>query len=252
MESSAVVECSSGTLAGSLTRVAASPAQTQHLHDILGDYCHQFRNVLNCLKMSLYLARMSADPQGQGVWLDLESRYLHVEQFIDRLQLICRPIPPSFVKLPLSLLFDDREASWSETLASHEKRLILVPPAEPIVGSYDPIRLAPALDALVAWRSHAGDPETDLRVRWDVENEWFQIRCDEPVRTPRELDSAPLGDDDTDAFESLTVPLLARIATLHGGSLEVARSDPWRLELRWPIDAGRTPCEAPRCRVLPH
>src|SRR4051812_10760623 len=49
-------------LTSSLCRIAADPAQVGTLYEILGGYCHQCRNTLNSLKLSLYLARRGGAP----------------------------------------------------------------------------------------------------------------------------------------------------------------------------------------------
>src|SRR5262245_63205500 len=68
---SVVVEGGSGTdsmtvsmqddaLTGSLFRVATDASMVVALHDVLGSFCHECRNTLNSLKLSLYLAKRGA------------------------------------------------------------------------------------------------------------------------------------------------------------------------------------------------
>lgn len=230
-------------LADVLARVAAHSGTTSHLHEILGGFCHQFRNHLNGLKMSLYLARRGAAPAAQPAWDVVETRYQGVEHYIDRLQLVCRPMTLALVTLPLDLLFEDRKAVWTQTLAARGKGLIVEPPAEPAVGRFDPNRLGLCFDSVVSWRARAGRPGSDVRVSWSAGGSEIRVAWDEPVRA----DAAGPPGDEPEPFEALTIPLMSRIVSLHGGSLEVARSDEWRVVLRWPIDARSTPREAPRC-----
>lgn len=245
-------------LASSLALAADDPFKADQLHTIFGKFCHDFRNLLNSLRMSLYLARRATGPDREAAWLDLEPRYSIVERFIDRFHLICRPMNLSFVKLPLDVLFDDRKTAWSQLLLSRGRNLILVAPSGLTVGDFDPMRLGSGFDDLVAWRAVAGGPQTDLRVRWSTDARSFRVDWDEPPC------SKPLGLDDpsrenpppipleADLLAALTLPLLTKIMSSHGGSLQTGGSDGdrWRLNLRWPLDARHTlreatPCSAP-------
>jgi signal transduction histidine kinase len=240
MGSLSATEPSAADLAGVLARVAANPGQTRHLHEILGGYCHQYRNLLNSLKMTLYLARRGVDASVDDAWPGLERRYLLVEWFVDRLQQLCRPLSLNRVRLPLILLIEDRRSSWTETLARRGRRLLLEPPAEDAVGSFDPLWLGQGLDDLVDWRASAGRPGTDLRIRWSFDGGGSNVVIDEPERTGpptptrtgtyRELDDAAAG------LSALTIPFLTRVMTLHRGTLIAHGPEPWRLCLRWPID----------------
>ena len=52
-------------LADSLSRVVVDPARIAELHEVLGPFCHKSRNILNSLKISLYLAHRQ-EPRGVG------------------------------------------------------------------------------------------------------------------------------------------------------------------------------------------
>src|SRR5689334_2037426 len=84
-----------------LIGVAAHPARIKGLHHILSEFCHLFRNKLNCMRLSLYLAKRQAPPDMVTRWAELEARYREVEQFLDQLQLICRPMPLKPMSLDL-------------------------------------------------------------------------------------------------------------------------------------------------------
>ena len=56
------------------------------------------------------------------------------------------------VRMPLSLLIDDRLEDWKNWLAASGQCLEVIAPDEPAIGEYDPARLAQGLDAFVAWR----------------------------------------------------------------------------------------------------
>jgi|GEM_PF-888472 len=244
---------SADQLARALTRVVVDPAQTNSLYATFGGFCHEFRNGLNSLNMSLYLARRASGPEWDDVWSALEPKYTLVERFIDRFQLVCRPLRLTPVNLPLQALFDDRLAAWSALLAAHGRRLIVAPLGPSTPGAFDPMRLGSAFDDLVAWRAGQGGPSTDLRVRWSASEQGFRVDWDEPPAPPRHPDApeSTTPEDtqprETDALTALTVPLLARVMTAHGGTLQADESDGWRLTLSWPLDARPTQGEAPRC-----
>lgn len=248
---------SADQLARALARVAGDPAQTETLYATFGGFCHEFRNGLNSLSMSLYLARRASGPEWDDVWSALEPRYTLVERFIDRFQLVCRPLRLTPVRLTLQALFDDRFDAWSTLLGARGRRLVVEPLGTSAPGAFDPMRLGSAFDDLVALRAEQGPRSTDLRVRWSTSEQGFRVDWDEPAATPPRPDGAhdksePKTPDspqpqETDALAALTVPLLARVMTAHGGTLQTDESDGWRLTLCWPLDAQPTPREAPRC-----
>ncbi len=230
-------------LSHALARVAADRDLARHLHEILGGYCHQCRNLLNTLNISLYLARRSGAETCPAVWCELERGYREVEQFVERLQSVCRPVPLGRVRLSLGLLIEGREAAWSEALAESGRGLVVDPPIEPAVGQFDPVRVESAFNDLVAWRARAGESSTDLRVRWSADRGWFSVVWDEPLSTRsrrarpgKRGPTAATSPSAPGCLEALTIPSLARVASLHGGTLEGPQSDPWKITLRWPLD----------------
>src|SRR5437660_1654591 len=105
-----------------LVRMAQDPAQVAWLHGIIGPYCHQSRNLLNGLKIGLYIARRKDDDPVTGVcprhgshWDELDRAYRAVEERLDRLQSLCRPLELAPVRLPLSLLMEERRGRWIDT-----------------------------------------------------------------------------------------------------------------------------------------
>jgi hypothetical protein len=233
MASTSVVEPPCESLTTLLSRVAASPEQTRRLHALLGPYCHQAKNLLNGINLSQYLARRDLSPSDLVVWTALEALYLEAEGFVDRVQQICRPIPLYLVRNSLGLLFESRSEAWTELLARSERRLIVAPPAEPAVGEFDPARLEKGFNDLVSWRAWAGSPRTDLRVSWTVKRGAFLVAWDEPVRRPR---SSRLSALRQDTISVLAIPLLARIAAQHAGTVCVSDAPRWRLRMSWPLD----------------
>src|SRR5262249_27083980 len=156
------------------------PGESHHLSEVFGAFCHQFRNGLNSLRMSLYVAEKLGKPLDDDTWSDVEARYAALERFIDRFHQICRPLPLSPVRLPLAALSHDRRATWSGVLAGGGRRLVVIPPAAPASGAFDPLRLGQGLDDLVAWRARVGDAASNLRVRWSADGGAFRVTWDEP------------------------------------------------------------------------
>lgn len=226
-----VDEDAGGTLARSLISAVSDPGQLQELYAILGDFCHLFRNRLNSLKLSIYLAKRGGPLPGNVGWADLERDYQQAEQLMEQLQIVCRPAPVSSMRLPLGMLLDDRRPVWSEWLAARGRRLDLEGPRKPAIGDYDPARLAQGLDALAAWRSEAGEPGTAVLVRWRAESDQLQMEWEEP-----NAKSPGRGKEESSAA-SLALPLLARVMADHRGSLALAPGSGLRLRLQWPLAA---------------
>lgn len=248
-------EPSSVELTDTLMRVASCPSRAHTLHRILGPYCHQMRNLLNAVKLNLYLMRREGPPETESVWDDLTPRYEVIEQFFDRLQRLCRPTPTHIVRLPLELLFQDRVTAWSRLMEEHGRRLMLDPPKEETPGAFDPTRLGEAFDDLVSWRARAGDPTTDLRLRWAAHDGWFQVDWDEIEKADDAEGLDHVWDDRADQEASplmsgpldiLTLPLLSKIMAEHRGIMECSGPGCWRLKLRWPLDASH-----PAARSVP-
>src|SRR4051812_17962977 len=71
-----------------LISIIQDPERVRGLHGLLGPYCHQSRNLLNGLKIGLYIAR-SKDrscgdrPEGGSPWDELDRLYQAVEQRFD-------------------------------------------------------------------------------------------------------------------------------------------------------------------------
>ncbi len=242
----------SGSLEAILCRLVGDPSRIRGLHELLGPFCHQSRNLLNSLKMSLYLTRRSEPGLACPRWANLEGRYARIETLYDRLQFICRPMKPSCVRLSLRLLFDERRRVWQEIYASSGRELRLKGPSAigQDVGDFDPNLLGRALDALVEWRAEAVDTETDAQLSWDAEGDRLSIgwreyaRLDHARACPR---SITLGEpwasgcsvSEADAEPSLALPTLARVMAAHGGTMSLIEprddaSTSWGLHLSWP------------------
>jgi hypothetical protein len=222
-------------LTSSLCRIAADPAQVGTLYEILGGYCHQCRNTLNSLKLSLYLARRGGAPDTSTIWDELEPRYQAVERLFDRLQMICRPMMLSPSRLPLALLIEEHRPKWDALLAEHGRRLELLPPRKPVVGDYDPYRLGQGLDALVALCAEQGESDAPIGLHWSSVGSQIQLEWDDS-----EI-SGSGASEHFDASDPFALPFLARIISAHGGTLDVSLDQGLRLLCRWPIDVRSHP-----------
>src|SRR4051794_38799359 len=88
MDSAALDSERGAKLSDALMRIVADPSLIDALHDVIGPFCHESRNILNSLKMSLYLAQRDEGRQGCKVWKDVDHHCREIEQLYNRLQVI--------------------------------------------------------------------------------------------------------------------------------------------------------------------
>jgi hypothetical protein len=231
-----------GALGEALTRLVADPARVEALHEVLGPFCHRSRNILNSLKISLYLARRDEAPGSRSVelWAEVETRYRAVEEFYDRLQMLWRPLPQALVRISLSLLLEDRRDSWVAQFAARDRVLRMSAVGKDDIGDYDPNCLGVALDAFVAWRASAGEAGRDAQLSWWAREQWFELEWDEP-RKPSRTRARPQVGTSGNRSESLALPLLARVIAAHGGVMELVEPSGRHLRLSWPQMARVAP-----------
>src|SRR4051794_39610109 len=77
-------------LSSSLLQIVHDPERVDRLRDSLRGFCHQSRNSLNGIKMSLYLFRREARGALPECWDEVETIYQDVVSLFDRLQTIYR------------------------------------------------------------------------------------------------------------------------------------------------------------------
>lgn len=212
-------------LSHALLRVAGEPAKLGALYEILGDYCHALRNRLNSIKLSLFLARRQACPLADSAWAEAESSYRAVEQFVEQLQAICRPMALFAIPLDLNALVAERLPSWRDELGRRGRALEVEAPDGPAVGRLDPARLTQALDSFVAWRARSG-ARSSVRLRWGADDDHLALEWHDPQ-----------GTDPDDATGALAMPLLARVVAAHGGRCQLDDESGLRLRCRWPRHA---------------
>jgi hypothetical protein len=237
-------------LSEALCRLVADPERVEALHALLGPFCHRSRNILNTMKMSLYLARQKETAPGgvESLWAEIDERYQAVEAFFDRLQMLWRPLPEGLVRISLSLLLEDRRSAWVALFAAHDRVLRMTSDSEEDVGDFEPNCLGAALDAFVAWRAGADDPGAgrEARLHWRARKGRFEVEWEEspgqgqgPARvrgTTGSTEGRP---------QPLVLPLLGRVMAAHGGVMEVLAPSGCQLRLSWPRRARVAPNTTP-------
>ena len=213
-----------------LMEIAQNPALQRDLDKILGDFCHQCRNRLNSLKLSLYLAKRQSPNRVTETWRDLESDYQALERQFERVQTICRPMCPSFVTIDLSLLFEDRRLNWSKILTDQGLELEFVRPQGRCLARFDVNQMGAALDAVIQWRAEQGSLATRTLLKWWDDSgrthvEWVEaasiVRREKTPSPPR-------------PEVAWTLPNLAQVVAEHGGTIKVDERNGWVLSFSWP------------------
>jgi len=231
---------SGGLISDPLCRIVDDPARIESLHDILGPFCHESRNILNSLKMSLYLAQRDAGERGSKALKDVEAYCVEIEELYDRLQLICRPISLTCVRMSLGLLIDDRRRSWSDRFEVRRRTLEIAAPRRTDVGHYDPNLLGRALDAFVLWRAERGQPDQTARLSWSIKGGAFVLDWFESGSGTESMEVSQLGDP-LHNQGSFALPFLARVVVAHGGTIQHLKDSGIHVRLSWPqsVDQGR-------------
>lgn len=228
-----------GGLSATILPWIEQPERLDELRQFLSDYTHRCRNSLHGIKMGLYLYRRGIEGPPPETWAMLERAYQEAEQLFDRLQEIYRPMRTAMVRARLGQLFDERLPVWKTRFAARGVVLEADPPAEELLGDYDPMHLGSALDAFISWRIEAKHGDGNIRLGWRVRKDLFEIEWTE------EDSHQPGGFDDQEAFgtcpfrappggDSLALPLLARVAGAHGGRVIFSGNSAWRLVVTWP------------------
>jgi hypothetical protein len=231
-------------LCHSLLRLVQNDRQIEQLREKFGGFSHRYRNLLNGMKMSLYLVRRGAGQPLPQWWAALEQNYRGIEQLLDQLQSIYRPMSLTSIRAPLRSLVQDRERVWSDWFASGCGSLVIVPPAQESAGEFDPMCLSMGFDALLRWRASAVSPDQCPRLTWRTGDGRFEVSWHEPGAPARSQDGArrhtrPRPSSPCATHQSLALPLLARVMTAHSGTMEWSREPEFKVVLRWPLSQPR-------------
>lgn len=222
-------------LTTTLLHVVSDPTKLGSLYEILGDFCHQCRNSLNTLKLSMYLAKRGSSELGGLDWGEFEARYHQVESTYHRLQTICRPMAIRPMKASLALVMEAHGPAWRTAMAKRGRELTLTQTSPHDVGEFDPNLLPQGLDTLIQWRAEAGAPGEPATLQWAVRGDRFQVDWHEPTVA---------GFNQTDAYpdhpHAFALPLLARIVAAHGGLVSLDTHHGLHLGAEWPVTALST------------
>ncbi|HEY2159490.1 MAG TPA: hypothetical protein VGH33_27945 [Isosphaeraceae bacterium] len=222
-------------LTGHFLRIAIDSACGRDLAQTLRGYFHDARNRLNSLKIGLYLARRAASPPHRRVWEELDQSYRGLEQLVDRLQTLCRPMELSPVTGDVGAWLEERRDLWASQLGAAGRSLGWEPPPSPAVGRFDPMRLIQGLDALVDWRASAEGRGEAVRIAWGADSTYLHIEWSE---------DGPSVDGPLEGREgrsvSLVLPILAQTMAAHDGSLAVSQRGGLVVRLAWPAGAAES------------
>jgi signal transduction histidine kinase len=144
------------------------PERIGHVREMLSSFNHRCRNSLNGIKMSLYLFKRERAGPIPGCLGELERSYQQLEVLFDRLQVIYRPLTLTLVRSPLGRFFDERLPFWRSSFSLRGLTLDLDRPADDLPGDFDPMYLGLGLDAFVAWRAEAGQPNGKPVLSWRI------------------------------------------------------------------------------------
>jgi len=228
-----------GGLSSAILPWVEQPERIGDLRQFLSGFTHRCRNSLHGIKMSLYLCRRGIEGPVPDAWARLERAYRETERLFDRLQEIYRPMCATVVRSSLGQLLAERLPVWRFWFTERGLTLEADPPAEESLGDYDPMHLGSGLDAFIAWRLEEGISCGNVRLAWRVNQGFFEIEWNEVDRqVPAAVESRGIPRSDRSgefrSGDSLALPLLARIASAHGGRV-IFRWDPaFHLTVRWP------------------
>ena len=224
---------SSQGLSSALLSLSVDPGGLADLHDSLGEFCHLFRNRLNCFRLSIYFGRKEAEETEMASWDRVEERYRTVERTVERLQWICNPIRPEPIEADLGRFIAEALREWSLSASTDSgPRIFSLKPNGPLVCQFDPSLLLHGLSAVLAWRREILSEDSTIRLSWRerqgfVELDWVESG---PVEKNASEVSAPA---------TLALPLLTRILSAHGGDITVAGEEAsWTLRCRWPMSGS--------------
>ena len=226
-------------LCSSLLRIVQDNRKIEQLREDLSGFSHRCRNLLNGMKMSLYFVRRGADRPLPAWWADVEQSYGGIEQLLDRLQVIYRPMTLTLVRAPFRSLVQDHEPQWRDSFGGSSRTLAIVPPAEECSCAFDPMLLSGGFDAFLRWRASMLLPGQRARLSWrTVGRPTRGVLAGEPgrasIRRGIRTRSLPGAGDARSRSPMLALPLLARVVTAH----QDPSSGPIRRTFRW-ISAGR-------------
>jgi hypothetical protein len=215
--------------AETLCRLTTDPERVQGLHGLLGEFCHLIRNRLNSLQIGVYLARTDAPNRGgdPARWDELDAHYRSAERIVEMFQAVCRPMPLQPIRIGLDLVIADFCNRWAPRFAERSIDWTVGPVEVAEPSRLDPTRLAQGLDAMASWRLDEAAPGTRIRFDGMSQRGWSRIEWAEED-----------GDGGCDCRGvqdgGLSLAVLARVASAHGGRLTTGDRGGWRMAIDWP------------------
>jgi hypothetical protein len=215
----------------SLWRLAQDEASVATLYRLLGEFCHAFRNRLHSLQLCLYLT----SPEGSegdtatgtaNAGRGRDQAYRALLGVVERVQEVCRPVGHDPTALPFALVLQDRLASWRRSYSPGVDRIQVRPAEPPEVEVRDAMRLAHALDGLVAWRLAASARKARPTLAWRVANDRLHLEWSE--------DCGPSAAGGVPCRGALPLAVLARLVAANGGTIDVCEAPTFRVALSWP------------------
>jgi hypothetical protein len=232
-------------LSSSLLQIVHDPERVDRLREALSGFCHQSRNSLNGIKMSLYLFRREARGPIPECWDDVETIYQEVVSLFDRLQTIYRPITLTMVRSPLDMLIHHHILRWRSSFEARGLAIRVDAPDTEVPADFDPAQLGLGLDAIAAWRAEVCAAGTLTRIAWTardgtIELCWEEVVPHHPSHSPgNALGFVPRARNTARRrVDLLELPLLARIIAAHGGRIDRTGGTAFQLRLRWPQFQG--------------
>ncbi len=225
-------------LGSTLVRLASDPAGLARLYEVLGPLCHDFRNRLNSVQLTLYLA----DPQTTGAErrAELERLYRLALAAVEQVQQLVRPVRVTPIHLGLELLVQERADAWRLLLQDTGVALELEPPPQRAVGGFDPARFQQALEGLFRWRSARLAPGQTLRLAWRLTDGQLGLDWEEWSAEGSEP-AASIGDAPGTGLGLIALASLARLVSEHGGRLSFTERPRFRVAMSWPADGPHEP-----------
>jgi light-regulated signal transduction histidine kinase (bacteriophytochrome) len=215
------------------------PERVLELRQFLSEYTHRCRNSLHGIRMSMYLFRRGIEGPPPETWTMLERAYQETERLFDRLREIYRPIRTTMVRSSLGRLLTERLPVWRSSFADRGVTLEADPPAEEVVGDYDPMLVGSGLDALISWRLETSCSGRKVRLAWRAreglfEVEWTEVDGHDCGAVESKNGFAHERSEESNSGDSLALALLARIASAHGGRAVFSGNPACHLIVRWP------------------
>ena len=117
-------------------------------------------------------------------------------------------------------------------MAQSGRGLAFEPPAETVVGEFDPLLLRSALDPFVDWREQFGQAGDEVWLRWHAVNGYFVVEWHESMGDGNH----PMRRSSID-HDGLALPVLARVVSAHRGTLAFSNHQGFQLTMRWPLES---------------